>query len=688
MKKLFFTICFNICLFGIANAKITPISGYTNITQQVVGNKDEAVKEVDTKEFAEFLDIRFKNAKKANKKEINKTSSNAQQEIQQIQKEDGGKNFFQNIYENALKRIRKKSDESRDDVAFEDDLKAMLDAEGSNQIEEQTKQWRNSIVPMITALLPPYDTPTEVPAIEHIPYLMNDIEILPSGMVMFEETVVVVANGQKLKSGLTKILPSQRMDKNGKTQNIDYTIISVSINDEPINYRLAKANDNVLLVPDKSYRLPAGIYTYKFQYLADNLLINNGDNYMFYWDAGGNGWNLIIDRSFAKVRTPDKQAVIQQDAIIGSAKAFYSDSVTIDDDAVSHNFESQIPLFIGTGMHILTKIDKVAFNSITLGQRFIRSFYNYGDVYISFIGLLVIALSFAISWQYIINGKSKIKTSLSKTSLMIRYMLYEKFDKKSICGFLLDLYKKNIIDIQQSGETILLVKCTDNLKSLLPYERKALRAIFPSHETTFSITKTNKLPLKRFVKILEKGLKKDVLKFSLKLNLSYLFFSVAMMFVVWFGMAFFKIDTTFVLSILTLTSLLSFVGAWLWYVGTKKWVKIVARYVSINLLTLSLLIYSAVIHPLSALLVIWSIFLTVYSIRMFSKRNGLISSYVQDIIKQKEYLLNNKNTVVLSKDFANNQALIFVCDLENEIKPVNEDVCYKIPTIKNIMERL
>ena len=47
MKKLFFAICFNICLLGIANAKITPISGYTNITQQIVGNKEDAIKEVD-----------------------------------------------------------------------------------------------------------------------------------------------------------------------------------------------------------------------------------------------------------------------------------------------------------------------------------------------------------------------------------------------------------------------------------------------------------------------------------------------------------------------------------------------------------------------------------------------------------------------------------------------------------------
>jgi hypothetical protein len=131
-----------------------------------------------------------------------------------------------------------------------------------------------------------------------------------------------------------------------------------------------------------------------------------------------------------------------------------------------------MPMFIGTGMHLIADIDKKAFSAITMWQKFIRSFYNYGDIYISFIGLCVIAISFMISWLYISKDKSRVNLLLNKTSAMIRYILTDGVDAKSVCGFLLDLYKKNIIDIQQAGETILLVKCSDNLKSLLPYEKK------------------------------------------------------------------------------------------------------------------------------------------------------------------------------------------------------------------------
>ena len=69
MKKLFFAICFNICLYSTVFAKITPISGYVNINQQVVGNKEASIKEVDRQEFSKFVAERFKNAKKAKKEE-------------------------------------------------------------------------------------------------------------------------------------------------------------------------------------------------------------------------------------------------------------------------------------------------------------------------------------------------------------------------------------------------------------------------------------------------------------------------------------------------------------------------------------------------------------------------------------------------------------------------------------------
>ena len=67
------------------------------------------------------------------------------------------------------------------------------------------------------------------------------------------------------------------------------------------------------------------------------------------------------------------------------------------------------------------------------------------------------------------------------------------------------MYKKNIIDIQQAGSTILLIKRTDNLQNLPKIEQEALDQLFPGHETIFNVNSNTKLMFNRFIKKLMKS---------------------------------------------------------------------------------------------------------------------------------------------------------------------------------------
>ena len=212
MRKLFFAICCNLCVLSAAYARITPISGYVNVTPQVVGDKNNAIKEVNKDEFSLFLKERFNKAQKAREGDVNKTSSVVESKIEQMRKKESEKGFFEKVYERAVSKINHPSDEVRDDMAQDENADMNLGINPEDiiaEIDSQNRQWKEQALPHVMAYLPFSDEPVKVPAIEHIPYLMNNIEVLPNGMVKFEETVVVVANGQKLNSGLTKILPSK-----------------------------------------------------------------------------------------------------------------------------------------------------------------------------------------------------------------------------------------------------------------------------------------------------------------------------------------------------------------------------------------------------------------------------------------------------------------------------------------------
>ena len=454
----------------------------------------------------------------------------------------------------------------------------------------------------------------------------------------------------------------------------------------PIEYTLTSNGRNVLLVPKEDYRLDPGIYTYKFEYVVDNLLWNYGNFYQLYWDVGGNGWNLVVDRLGASLSLPGENGLIAQEVLLGSSKSLVSNAVDIfPNGRFATAFVAKQPLFIGEGMHLIANISSQVLLPPSIWQKIIRSFYDYGDIFLACIGLLVISISFIISWRYIAKDKVKLKFSLPKTAMVIRYLLLNRFDLKSVCGFLLELYKKNIIDIQQSGDTILLIKRTDNFKSLPSWEIKSLRHLFPLHETVFNVNGNNLLPLRRFALSLEHGLRKQMLKFRMKLNVGYLLFSLAMLIVTEAFIAFFKIDSLYSFTVMVSASMACLAAICMWQFGKYRWLKFLARLIALDIIVISFIIFSAIINPLAGLLLIFAIAVIVISLGVYSKRLGLIKHYIQDIANFKEYLLKHHDSIILGRDFLNYQSAIWAFDLEKEFKLSDSKEYYKIPIMSNIL---
>ena len=682
MIKLFFAVCFNLLIILPAFCRVTPISGYESLPKpQETKATEPEVKEVEFDEFKHFIQERFSTAPKADSSSINKTVGYLPSLTSEQMAKESKKGIFQQMYEQALERISNTPAPARADIA--------TSATPLPPVKEQEESWRLADVPLITAYLPPDNTPFDIPALEHIPYLMNSIEVLPSGLVKFEETVVVVANGGKLKSGLTKILPLYVYDPYGHRQRLDYSVVGVRVNDMPINYHLTDNGRNVLLVPDDDYRLDPGIYTYKFEYVVDNLLWNYGDFYQLYWDIGGNGWNLVVDRLGASLSLPTEGALLSQEILLGSLQGLESNAVEIRPNGrFATAYIAKHPLFIGEGMHLVADISAQALAKPTFGQKLIRSFYDYGDIYLSLLGFLIIVGSFAVSWRYISADKGQLKFVLPKSASVIRYLLLNRFDLKSVCGFLLELYKKNIIDIQQSGDAVLLIKRTDNLKSLQNYEAKALQYLFPSHETVFNVNDKNRLPIKRFASCLEHGLKRQMLKFRLKLNLGYLFFSLAMLMVTEVFMAFFKLNSLYSFMVMATASLACLGALAMWYFGRKRWIKILVRLFSLDIILISFIVFAAVVHPLAGVLLIASTLAIVMALGVYSKRLGLIKHYIQDIANFKDYLLKHRDNIVISRDFLNYQSAIWAFDLEQDFVPKGTPEYYKLPAASAILSKL
>ena len=343
MRKLFFAICFNLIICQAAVSRVTQISGLEALPPIQKNDKAPKITKIDEEDFKIVVEEGFSNAKVVNPEIIDKNFDY----VGRQEDEEKKKSIFEEMYEQAISRISKDHEEPRADVITPQILKKM-------PVAEQQQQWKGQGIPTVMAALPPDDTVVEIPAMEHIPYLMNFIEVLPTGLVKFEETVVIVANGEKLQRGLTKILPIYIYNNEKKRQKLDYSIMKVTVNDTPIEYKITTNGENVLLVPLGDYKLDPGIYTYKFDYVVDNLLWQKEGAYQFYWDIGGNGWNLVVDRLGAIFNLPQTEALVSQNVLLGSAAGVSLNAVNIAPNGpTAYSYIARRPLFIGEGMPLI-----------------------------------------------------------------------------------------------------------------------------------------------------------------------------------------------------------------------------------------------------------------------------------------------------------------------------------------------
>ena len=99
-----------------------------------------------------------------------------------------------------------------------------------------------------------------------------------------------------------------------------------------------------------------------------------------------------------------------------------------------------------------------------------------------------------------------------------------------------------------------------------------------------------------------------------------------------------------------------------------------------------LVAFSAVVNPLASIFLIITVVVIVIALQIYSKRLGLIKQYIQDVAKQKDYILQHRDNIVLGKDFLNYQAAIWAFDLENEFANSNKQEYNKLQVVKNIAD--
>ncbi len=716
MRKLFLAICFSvICLYpALPNAATRSVSNIDSakkdnqnnlkLSKEVLEEKAR-LKQMNEEQMSAYLKDRLRKVVKTTLEGDEGIGGdgaiNVQKTPEQLEMEkQAKKSTFERIYDNAMSKLVDTSKPRPTAPIYTEQQGSptgmqpgAADAVQQRQMWEayQREEWKKANIDVIDVELPPNYDKTLVPAKEHIPYFFSRIDLLPDGLIQVTDTIIAVANGEKLKNGIIRAFPRYVYTRQGERQKVDLNLLDVSINETSVPYKIVDRNNYFFLEPAQKSELAPGIYEYQFRYTLDNQLFQYDEFDEFYWNLTGSVWNLVIARAGAVVIMPPSTKQLGQSALSGYPGMWNEDAVIIsqEEDNIL-GFVSQTPLFIGQAMQMIVSIPKGAVSNITLTKKFLRFINSYGDIIFSVLGLIAIAASYFFSWQYIRRNRNHKISGMHKEAPILRYLAKGLIDKKSFGAFLLDLYRKNIIDIEENDNNVLLVKKTDDLKSLSKDERRAIGHLFTGHEAILNINSYSSLKIKRAMAIIDKAAHKRVNLLSLKLNIGYLLFSVGMLLIseffiaalshdIWYNFIF-MLGGTAVFAICLWVLKISFHAKW------KKWL---AKTTAVIFLLATMFIMLAIVSPLTVLVLLTIVYTIFEYSKLYAQRGGLLGASVKDAQEYQQLLVRKAKEINTGRDFLINQAAVFALDVE-EHYPENSlnKAYYKLDIINTMISKI
>ena len=504
MKKIFFTICFifNILHYNLAKSDVISLPQMGNYkAKQITTPKDTLGDGLpnpqNQEEVKEFFKKRFEEAARTPANiniDWNVASSVGIIHSQEYYKaqEEKNKPLFQKMYEEALRSLhlndKNKTQNTSSQEKEAQTATRFFTLENSPEVPQKTEE---EIATVSVSL--PSGRKILAPALEHIPYFLSYIDIQSNGYIKIEDTITIVANNKKFAYGLERIFSKYSENQHNKKNRIEILLNSVTVNDTPVPYTIEEVGDNIILKPKFNQKLESGVYTYKFNYFVNHQLQREENLVYLDWNLTGQPINSFITSANAIVSIPEGHSFNDAQTFIGKGKKYTTRRTNIHKLAKNViAFSNHTPLLNGENMNIVTVMDKNVFLK-DFDKNLSYFLSNWGNIVYASLGLFTILLSFILSLINLKKEQKNNKYNPSYSGSLMRSILVGKYDRIAFVSQLLELYRKDAIDLTNDNNRLFIIRKNTNSSKLTKNEKKALQRIFPKKTTQTEINKTNNI---------------------------------------------------------------------------------------------------------------------------------------------------------------------------------------------------
>ena len=162
-----------------------------------------------------------------------------------------------------------------------------------------------------------YLTNINLHAQERILQMDVSIVVNKDRSVDVKEEIQVRAEGDQIKRGLKRMLPTTRYLKN-RQSSMKYRDIRVFKDGSPSPYHTASEGKfKTLYIGDKNVFLEPGEYSYTIEYRVPNQVGMYDTHDEIYWNAIGTEWVFPIEASKVIIQIPEEAKIVQQSCYTG-----------------------------------------------------------------------------------------------------------------------------------------------------------------------------------------------------------------------------------------------------------------------------------------------------------------------------------------------------------------------------------
>jgi uncharacterized membrane protein YgcG len=191
---------------------------------------------------------------------------------------------------------------------------------------------------------------------ERIHEFSSDIVVMEDGWIQVTETITVTAEGNRIRRGIYRDLPTRYRDRFGNDYEVDVEPLALLRNGAREDFHTERLRDGIRTYFGHADRLlEHGRHSYAFRYRASRMLGFFEDHDELYWNVTGFEWAFPIDRARATVRFDfDVPAgAISHEAYTGPFGAVGRDYESWVDASAVVEFEANAPLSPVNGLTIV-----------------------------------------------------------------------------------------------------------------------------------------------------------------------------------------------------------------------------------------------------------------------------------------------------------------------------------------------